>query len=72
MPSVISQDGTRIAFDREGQGPPLILVDGAMCYRYSWPSPASGKTDLAALYRVHLRSTWPRAGGSAYVYLLLN
>ena len=38
MPSVFSKDGTRIAFDREGQGPPLILVDGAMCYRDSGPA----------------------------------
>lgn len=33
-----SRDGTRIAFDRAGQGPPLILVDGALCYRASGPS----------------------------------
>ena len=37
MPVVISKDGTRIGFDREGQGPPLLLVDGAMCYRGSGP-----------------------------------
>jgi pimeloyl-ACP methyl ester carboxylesterase len=38
MPSVVSKDGTRIGYDREGQGPPLILVDGAMCYRDSGPA----------------------------------
>lgn len=37
MPFVISKDGTRIAYDRLGEGPPLILVDGAMCYRDSGP-----------------------------------
>ncbi len=37
MAVVISKDGTRIGFDREGQGPPLVLVDGAMCYRGSGP-----------------------------------
>jgi pimeloyl-ACP methyl ester carboxylesterase len=31
--TVRSQDGTPIAFDRAGAGPPLILVDGALCYR---------------------------------------
>lgn len=36
--TVTSKDGTRIAYDREGQGPPLILVDGAMCYRDSGPA----------------------------------
>ncbi len=38
MPSVISKHGTRIAFDREGSGPPLLIVDGAMCYRDSGPA----------------------------------
>jgi pimeloyl-ACP methyl ester carboxylesterase len=33
MPSVKSMDGTQIDFDRAGEGPPIILVDGAMCYR---------------------------------------
>ena len=37
MAVVISKDGTRIGFDREGQGPPVVLVDGAMCYRGSGP-----------------------------------
>ena len=31
--SVISRDGTRIAFTRVGQGPALIVVDAALCYR---------------------------------------
>lgn len=30
MESVISRDGTRIAFDRYGKGPPMIVVGGAM------------------------------------------
>jgi len=30
---VFSKDGTAIAFDRIGNGPPVILVDGALCYR---------------------------------------
>jgi pimeloyl-ACP methyl ester carboxylesterase len=30
---VFSKDGTAIAFDRIGDGPPVILVDGALCYR---------------------------------------
>ncbi len=33
MGKVTSKDGTGIAFDRSGQGPALILVDGAFCYR---------------------------------------
>jgi pimeloyl-ACP methyl ester carboxylesterase len=30
-------DGTRIAYETSGTGPPLILVDGALCYRASGP-----------------------------------
>ncbi len=33
-----SSDGTRIAFQREGTGPVLVLVDGALCYRAFGPS----------------------------------
>jgi pimeloyl-ACP methyl ester carboxylesterase len=32
-----SQDGTMIAFDRVGEGPAIILVDGALCSRNSGP-----------------------------------
>lgn len=28
-----SRDGTRIAYEKLGSGPALVLVDGAMCYR---------------------------------------
>lgn len=37
MATVISKDGTRIAFERAGAGPAVILVDGALCYRASGP-----------------------------------
>ena len=37
MQKVISSDGTPIAFDRSGSGFPIILVDGALCYRASGP-----------------------------------
>ncbi|RPI59030.1 MAG: alpha/beta hydrolase [Chloroflexi bacterium] len=33
---VTSRDGTSIAFDRCGDGPPVILVDGALAYRENW------------------------------------
>lgn len=33
MHTVTSMDGTKIAYDRVGQGPSLILVTGAFSYR---------------------------------------
>ena len=49
MRTVISQDGTPIAFDQSGQGPALILVAGALCARLSWSGP-----ELAKLLAPHL------------------
>lgn len=37
MNRVFSKDGTPIAYEKSGHGPPLILVDGALCYRASGP-----------------------------------
>ena len=33
MATVTSKDGTTIGYDTVGEGPPLILVDGATQYR---------------------------------------
>jgi pimeloyl-ACP methyl ester carboxylesterase len=33
MGTFMSADGTPIAYERDGSGPAVILVDGAMCYR---------------------------------------
>ncbi len=48
MSTVTSADGTTIAFERTGNGPPVILVDGAMCYRAAGPM-----RPLAALLQGH-------------------
>ena len=37
MNKVISKDGTEIAYEKSGEGPALILVDGALCYRSFGP-----------------------------------
>ncbi|MEU6645205.1 alpha/beta hydrolase [Saccharomonospora sp. NPDC046836] len=37
MTTVTSRDGTRIAYEKVGSGEPLVLVDGAMCYRGQGP-----------------------------------
>jgi pimeloyl-ACP methyl ester carboxylesterase len=48
MSHVTSQDGTQISYERLGQGPPLILVDGALCSRAFGPMPK-----IAALLARH-------------------
>ena len=57
----LSQDGTAIAFDRIGNGPPVILVDGALCYR------GMGQTgQLAKLMASHFTVfTYDRRGRGA-------
>jgi pimeloyl-ACP methyl ester carboxylesterase len=39
MSTVVSRDGTRIAYERSGSGPAVILVDGALCSRAFGPMP---------------------------------
>lgn len=46
MGKVTSRDGTAIAFDRLGEGPVLILVDGALSYRGF--GPMAGLADVLA------------------------
>ena len=38
MSTVKSNDGTQIAYSTAGNGPPVILVDGALCYRKFGPA----------------------------------
>jgi len=53
-----SRDNTRIAFTKLGSGPPLILVDGAFCYRENGPAP-----ELAPLLGQHFTVfTYDRRG----------
>jgi len=55
---ITSQDGTKIAFTKQGSGPPLIVVDGAFCFRENGPSP-----QLAALLAPHFTVfTYDRRG----------
>ena len=40
MDTVMSKDGTTIAYERTGAGPPLVIVDGALSSRTFGPSAA--------------------------------
>ena len=52
MSQATSRDGTAIAFDRMGEGPPLVLVDGALSHRGL--GPMDGLADaLAADFAVY-------------------
>lgn len=53
MGTVISRDGTEIAFERSGSGPALILVDGALCHRAFGPSRGMAKR-LSSRFTVYL------------------
>lgn len=48
MKTVTSADGTALAYDKQGTGPALILVDGALTTRAS-----GSKQQLAALLAPH-------------------
>lgn len=58
MQKVHSRDGTSIAFDTYGEGPAVVLVDGALCYRDSGPSAPLAKM-LAPNFTVY---TYDRRG----------
>lgn len=53
MSRVHSQDGTPIAFERLGEGPPVILVDGAFCSRAFGPMPKLARL-LATQFTVYV------------------
>ena len=53
MNTVISKDGTTIAYDKLGSGQPIILIDGALCYRSFGPM-----AKLAPLLAKHFTVYW--------------
>ncbi len=56
--TVTSKDGTQIAYETKGSGAPLILIDGALCYRSFGPMGALSEL-LAPHFRVF---TYDRRG----------
>src|SRR5207302_4548574 len=53
MTKVTSKDGTTIAYEKSGQGPAVILVDGALCYRAFGPMAPLAKR-LASHFTVYM------------------
>jgi hypothetical protein len=62
MNTLKSKDGTAIAFDEQGDGPALILVDGAMTTRSS-----GSKPELARLLAQHFTVTPTTVGAGVTV-----
>jgi pimeloyl-ACP methyl ester carboxylesterase len=58
MSTVSSRDGTTIAYEKTGDGPAVILVDGALCYRAFGPARPLAK-HLADSFTVY---TYDRRG----------
>src|SRR5260370_35501349 len=52
MATITSPDGTTIAYDKQGEGPALILVDAALITRSSGSKPELAKL-LAAHFTVY-------------------
>src|SRR6266852_1761485 len=50
--TVTSKEGTRIAYDKIGHGPAVILVAGALCSRSFWSGPELAKL-LAPRFTVY-------------------
>ncbi len=66
MSKVISKDGTEIAYETKGAGRPVILVDGALCYRGFGPMPRLSEL-LSPDFKVYLydRRARGESNGSA-------
>lgn len=66
MEYVTSADGTTIAFDSLGQGPPLVLVVGAFCDRSSGESLAEMLASRYTVYRYDRRGRGDSGDSPAY------
>jgi pimeloyl-ACP methyl ester carboxylesterase len=64
----ISDDGTTIAFDRQGDGPPVILIDGAIAYKEIGPmrALAAELSQRFTVYRYDRRGRGESGDAPAY------
>jgi pimeloyl-ACP methyl ester carboxylesterase len=68
MPTVISKDGTRIAYDKAGSGPAVIVVSGALAQRglYDDGSLAGALSPHFTVYTYDRRGRGESGDGSSY------
>jgi pimeloyl-ACP methyl ester carboxylesterase len=64
--TVRSKDGTAIAFDRRGQGPPLVMVHGSTVDHSRWGGVVSKLAEHFSLYQVDRRGRGASGDGPAY------
>ena len=68
MNTLISADGTRIAYEQQGDGPPLVLVDGALCRRAFGPMAQLAKLLAPRFTVVHYDRRGRGASGDTRPY----
>lgn len=64
--TVVSRDGTPIAYERSGEGPPLILVHGTTADRLTWELVLPDLQKHFTVYAMDRRGRGESGGGSAY------
>ncbi|MGW6282794.1 alpha/beta fold hydrolase [Kribbella sp. NPDC055071] len=66
--AVVSKDDTTITYDRRGDGPALVLVDGALCSRAQGPMPdlAEGLADRFTVYNYDRRGRGDSGNAETY------
>ena len=67
METIISTDGTRIAYRRNGEGPPLILVHGAAANHGRWSPVLPSLEEHFTVYAVDRRGRGGSGDGHGYV-----
>jgi pimeloyl-ACP methyl ester carboxylesterase len=61
MQAITSSDGTTIAFERSGKGPPLVLVHGTTADHTRWkPAPATARGTIHSVRRRPAGPRWQR------------
>jgi pimeloyl-ACP methyl ester carboxylesterase len=66
MEKVISRDGTPIACDRSGTGPPLILVHGAVATSARWKAILPALSERFTVYAIDRRGRGEGGDGDTY------
>jgi pimeloyl-ACP methyl ester carboxylesterase len=66
METIISRDGTRIAYRRSGEGPPLVLVHGTAANHGRWSPVLPTLEEYFAIYAIDRRGRGGSGDGHGY------